>query len=222
MRTPGAPPPDSVHHRRLELRMCADLPLGTRPPSPPPALRSQEELEHAAAVECLSSSAARTWPRSTRGCAAGPLLNEHPLAPKWRIRDALGPPPEPRATSHTRRASSVAYMWMIYVITVITAFTACTACRIWACAPPPPQGREPSLSLQIAASKSHAVDHDLDLASTFEFSYPTFFVTTRLPVRVVHLCTRLGVLYFRGAAVEFSASPSALSSFLKSSRRRCT
>ena len=33
--------------------MCADLPLGTRPPSPPPALRSQEELEHAAAVEAF-------------------------------------------------------------------------------------------------------------------------------------------------------------------------
>ena len=33
--------------------MCADLPLGARPPSPPPALRSQEELEHAAAVEAF-------------------------------------------------------------------------------------------------------------------------------------------------------------------------
>ena len=53
MRSPGAPPPDSVHSRRLKLRMCADLPLGTRPPSPPPALRSQEELEHAAAVEAF-------------------------------------------------------------------------------------------------------------------------------------------------------------------------
>ena len=37
----------------VELRMCADLPLGARPPSPPPALRSQEELEHAAAVEAF-------------------------------------------------------------------------------------------------------------------------------------------------------------------------
>ena len=51
-RVANPPPPTPPHFPTTHAR-CADVPLGSRAPSPPPALRSQDELEHAAAVEAF-------------------------------------------------------------------------------------------------------------------------------------------------------------------------
>ena len=101
------------------------------------------------------------------------FLTNSPLPQNGAFAMPLVLPPshEPRAIHDARAASHICGWYTDYCFTVFTAFT---ACRIWACARPPPQGREPSLTANCRLQVPRLQVPRRRPRPGFEFSYPSF------------------------------------------------